>query len=152
MLLFIPAPQGAGHHVRHPVWTIDPALEGGAALFNRCNRQSTTIYRDIHQGAGLYVLVGFLHQDDFSRQCDGVVIPGPFHCRPTQGLGVHVVAEGAQIPFGKWFEVDNGGVRRPFARRLHLVIGKSLAANFFDVTGQLLGGYQQRKANALDAW
>ena len=120
-------------------------------MFAGFNRPSAPVHRDIHQGAGLHLLTALLHQDDFSRERGGILIPRPLHRRAAHRFREHVVAKSAQVPIRKGFEVDDGGVGFPFAGRLNLVVRKTFAANCLDVLGQLVAGNQLREAEALNA-
>ena len=51
----------------------------------------------------------------------------------TDLFGKHVIAESPQIAVRERFQIDDGGITLPVARRSDLIIGKSFAADFLNV-------------------
>ena len=126
------------------------AQDGGTPLGNRFVRHHRAVHRNIHQGAGLSFRAGLLNQNNFAGERRRIRVPRPFHGCPTHRFREHVIAKGLQVTTGKRFQIDDGGIERPFTFGTDGVTEKAFFADAIDVLRFQLRRYDQRKTNALN--
>ncbi len=139
------------HQVVHPIGTVDPPQERGAALRYRFNGEFFAIDGEIDEDAGLNVGGCFLNQNSFAGECGVPRIPRLFHGQPAHRFRKHVVTDSPQVSPCKRFQIDDGRVELAIAGRFNRVLGELFTAQFSDVPGNSPTRYQQRKPDPLNA-
>jgi hypothetical protein len=126
----------SAHQVVHAEGRVDPAGDGGAALFHRGARQAAAVDRDVHQEARLHVLRAFLHQRDPAGDGRRAAVARRLHRRAPHRLAEHVVAEGAQVAAFEGLDVGNRGDEVARTGRLDLVVAAKPAARIAATGGR----------------
>ena len=144
-------PQDAAQEVVHAKRAVHVADQGLAALLRAGRGLARAVHGQIHEGPGLHVGLGFLHQLHLARQRGLARVPGLGHGLVADLLGEHVVPEGPFVAHGEGFQIDDRGILGAFPARPHGVVREALGPDGPHMVIQHLRGDARGKPDALDA-
>ena len=139
------------HQIIDAKWTINKSEQCLATFRHSSARQPFPIYGQIHQKAVLNILLRLLHQGNDPGNGRLPAVARPLHRGPAHWLRKHVVAERAQVPSFKRFQVYNRMIFRALCFGTDRVLEESFGAQAFDMCRLFLRANQHTHTQALHA-